>query len=80
VQARIPVESRAIRRAVVLDPFCGTATTGEVAIKLGRNFVGIELYDEYAQIAEDRCRQAYIGASTKQRTPRRRAQKVSLCP
>jgi site-specific DNA-methyltransferase (adenine-specific) len=49
-----------IRRGIVLDPFCGTATSGEVALKLGRHFIGIELYDEYAQIAEDRCRQAHL--------------------
>jgi hypothetical protein len=49
----------AIRRGIVLDPFCGTATSGEVALKLGRHFIGIELYEENAQIAEDRCRQAY---------------------
>jgi DNA modification methylase len=49
----------AIRRGIVLDPFCGSGTTGEVALKLGRNFVGIELYENYAQIAEERCRQAY---------------------
>lgn len=43
----------------MLDPFCGTATVGEVALKLGRNFVGIELYENYAQIAEERCRKAH---------------------
>ena len=48
-----------IRRGIVLDPFCGTATSGEVALKLGRHFIGIELYEENAQIAEDRCRHAY---------------------
>ena len=49
-----------IRRGIVLDPFCGTATSGEVALKLGRHFIGIELYENYAQIAEDRCRQAHL--------------------
>ena len=49
----------AARRGIVLDPFCGTATSGEVALKLGRHFIGLELYDEYAKIAEDRCRQAH---------------------
>jgi DNA modification methylase len=49
----------AIRRGIVLDPFCGTATSGEVALKLGRHFIGIELYENNVKIAEDRCRQAY---------------------
>lgn len=40
---------------VVLDPFCGTGTTGEVALKLGRSFVGIELYPENVAIAKKRC-------------------------
>jgi len=48
----------AIRRGIVLDPFAGTGTTGVVALKLGRHFIGIELYPEYAQIAEERCREA----------------------
>lgn len=43
---------------IVLDPFCGIGSTGEVAIKLGRRFIGIELYREYADRAMDRCRKA----------------------
>jgi site-specific DNA-methyltransferase (adenine-specific) len=41
---------------IVLDPFCGTGTTGEVAIKLGRRFIGIELYPDYADMAVERCK------------------------
>jgi hypothetical protein len=48
-----------IRRGIVFDPFTGTGTTGEVALKLGRHFIGIELYDNYAEIAEERCRKAH---------------------
>jgi hypothetical protein len=48
-----------IRRGIVFDPFTGSGTTGEVALKLGRNFIGIELYPEYAEIAEERCRRAH---------------------
>jgi hypothetical protein len=43
----------------VFDPFTGTGTSGEVALKLGRHFIGVELYDDYAQIAEERCRKAH---------------------
>ena len=39
---------------VVLDPFAGSGTTGEVAIKHERRFVGIELNPEYIKLAEAR--------------------------
>jgi len=38
----------------VADPFAGSGTTGVVACRLGRNFVGIELSPEYAEMAERR--------------------------
>jgi DNA modification methylase len=39
---------------VVLDPFCGSGTTGVVALQLGRLFVGIDLSPTYAEMAERR--------------------------
>jgi DNA modification methylase len=39
---------------VVLDPFFGTGTTGAVAKKLHRNWIGIESDARYAGIARDR--------------------------
>ena len=39
---------------LVLDPFCGTGTTGAVAKRLGRQFVGVERLREYAEAAERR--------------------------
>lgn len=39
---------------VVLDPFFGSGTTGLVALKHGRNFIGIELNPDYIKIAEKR--------------------------
>jgi DNA modification methylase len=39
---------------LVLDPFMGAGTTGLVARKLNRNYVGIELNPEYIKIAEKR--------------------------
>ncbi len=41
---------------VVLDPFFGTGTTGAVAKKLGRHFIGIERENAYARVAIDRIR------------------------
>ena len=39
---------------IVLDPFFGTGTTGAVARRLGRHFVGIEREEAYIEAAERR--------------------------
>ncbi len=39
---------------VILDPFFGSGTTGAVAKKLGRHFIGIEREKTYAKFAERR--------------------------
>ncbi len=39
---------------VVLDPFSGAGTTGVVAGKLGRNYIGIELNPEYVEMSRKR--------------------------
>ncbi|NQZ14012.1 MAG: site-specific DNA-methyltransferase [Alphaproteobacteria bacterium] len=41
---------------VVLDPFFGTGTTGAVAKKMGRDYIGIEREDEYIKVAEKRLK------------------------
>ena len=41
-------------RGVVIDPFFGTGTVGEVAQKFGRKWVGIELVPEYCELARER--------------------------
>jgi modification methylase len=41
---------------LVLDPFCGTGTTGAVAKRLGRRFIGCEQDPKYANAAEQRIR------------------------
>ncbi len=38
----------------VLDPFSGAGTTGVVATRVGREFLGVELKGEYAKMAERR--------------------------
>jgi modification methylase len=42
---------------IVLDPFFGTGTTGAVAKRLGRRFIGIERDRDYARAALDRIAQ-----------------------
>lgn len=39
---------------VVFDPFMGSGTTGKCALELKRNFIGVELDEEYFNIAENR--------------------------
>jgi modification methylase len=39
---------------IVLDPFFGSGTTGAVAKRLGRHFVGVEREDAYIEAAYDR--------------------------
>jgi site-specific DNA-methyltransferase (adenine-specific) len=39
---------------VVIDPFCGSATTGAAAIELARSFIGIEKQPRFASLARDR--------------------------
>lgn len=40
----------------ILDPFCGSGTTGVAATKLARDFIGIELNPDYAAMAERRIK------------------------
>lgn len=47
-------EEDGIVPCVVLDPFAGSGTTGMVARRLGRFFIGIELNPEYAKMARNR--------------------------
>jgi len=41
---------------IILDPFIGSGTTGVVAKKLGRNFIGIEKEEFYIEIANERIK------------------------
>jgi DNA modification methylase len=43
----------------VLDPFMGSGTTGVACAKVGRSFVGIEIDENYYNIACERIRAAY---------------------
>jgi len=45
------------KAGIVMDPFCGTGTVGECAIKLGRSFIGIDLYQEFCEETIHRCRE-----------------------
>jgi len=62
---------------LILDPFFGTGTTGAVAKKLGRNFLGIEREKRYVEIARKRigkirttAEPALLETPSKRREPR----------
>ncbi len=41
---------------IILDPFVGSGTTCEVAKRLGRRYIGIDISEKYCQIARNRIR------------------------
>lgn len=45
-------------RGTVLDPFSGSATTGVAAIKQGYPYIGIEISEQYCEIAKRRLLEA----------------------
>lgn len=53
-----PILAGCSKGGIVLDPFCGTGTTGVRAIELGRKFIGIDAKKEYCEIARKNIEQA----------------------
>ena len=43
----------------ILDPFCGSGTTGVEAVRLGRKFIGIDVSEEYLEISKRRLEKEY---------------------
>jgi site-specific DNA-methyltransferase (adenine-specific) len=52
----IPIKAGCPKGGIVLDPFFGAGTTGVVALKQGKKFIGIELNPEYIEIANKRLK------------------------
>ena len=53
-----PIKAGCPDGGIVLDPFFGAGTTGLVALKLNRQFVGIELNPEFVEMAKARIASA----------------------
>jgi site-specific DNA-methyltransferase (adenine-specific) len=58
-QKPLALVSRCLRAStsvgdLVLDPFCGSGTTGVAAVSLDRRFIGIEKDPAYRQLSQDR--------------------------
>ena len=51
-----PILAGCPEKGIIIDPFFGSGTTGLVAKKLGRNYLGIELNPTYVKMAEERIR------------------------
>jgi site-specific DNA-methyltransferase (adenine-specific) len=58
-KAWIGIEGQPFVAGTVLDPFCSTGTTGVVSLRLGRSFIGIDLYGEFREIAAERCQAVF---------------------
>ena len=43
---------------IILDPFCGSGTTGVEAVRFGRKFIGIDICEEYLKISKKRLEKA----------------------
>ena len=50
------IKSGCPENGVVLDPFMGAGTTGLVARKLNRNYIGFEINADYLKLANNRIR------------------------
>ena len=55
-----PILSTTKEGDLVLDPFCGSGTTGEVSLKYGRRFVGYEINPNYVELSEMRLNRSCI--------------------
>jgi site-specific DNA-methyltransferase (adenine-specific) len=51
---------------IVLDPFCGSATTGVACLRLGRRFIGIERNPHEAEKAVERLRAEEAGVTPRE--------------
>ena len=51
-----PIKAGCPKEGIVLDPFFGAGTTGLVALKQNKKFIGIELNKEYIEIAKKRLK------------------------
>ena len=46
---------------IILDPFCGSSTTGLVALRLGRKFIGFDTNSEYLDLSKKRFLEKEVG-------------------
>jgi site-specific DNA-methyltransferase (adenine-specific) len=61
---------------IVLDPFMGSGTTGIACKNLNRSFIGVELEEDYFEIAEKRIETAHLHLDSKK--DKQKIKKVNL--
>lgn len=57
------ITASSLKGGVVFDAFMGTGSTGIAAVKLGRNFIGFEISQQYLEIAQARTSEASMSAA-----------------
>lgn len=62
---------------IVLDPFCGSGSTGCAAVQEGFGFIGVEQDEQYCRIAHLRI-QHYIPSLPTQTEPEVDGEQISL--
>ena len=68
--ARDHIRSWSNEGDIVLDPFSGSGTTAKMARELGRHYIGIEINQEYCDIAERRLAQKLLFGVPEERSQR----------
>ena len=53
------------KNSIILDPFMGSGTTGVVATRYERNFIGIEIDKKYFKIAKKRIQMTNVDLQLK---------------
>ena len=62
-----PIDAGCPVGGTVLDPFFGSGTTAEVAMKQDKNWVGIELNDDYKKISDKRLKPTIVEKKTREK-------------
>jgi len=65
-QVRYLVNLASKRDSIILDPFCGSGTTCVAAKMLGRRYIGIDISEEYCEIARKRLDAVDTGVPVKE--------------
>jgi site-specific DNA-methyltransferase (adenine-specific) len=51
---KTPIEAGCPPGGTVCDPFCGTGATGEAALSLGRDFIGVDVSGKFCELTRKR--------------------------